>query len=65
MEEFSISEIAGLVQLAIGALTLLYLVFGLGARVAVTEFKVNQLWRWYIEDRRLNGKGDDAGADRG
>ena len=57
MGEFSISEIAGIVQLAIGAATFLYVVFGLGARLAVTEFKVDQLWRWYIRDRTPPGKG--------
>jgi hypothetical protein len=62
------SAIAGageLVQVAIGIVTLAYLVFGISARLALTEFKVDQLWRWYVRDRKHPGGGNDAGPDPG
>lgn len=52
-------------EFAISAVTLLYLVFGVSARIAVTEFKVDALWKWYIRDRRIPREGNDAANDPG
>jgi len=63
VESSSLDAAVQLLELAIGASTLLYLIFGLGARAAVTEFKVDQLWKWYIRDRKIPHGADDAAND--
>jgi hypothetical protein len=63
VEHVTLGGVAAFVQLAIGAVTLLYMVFGLGARLAVTEFKVDQLWR--LVWRGDLGTERSADADRG
>lgn|GEM_PF-5147019 len=51
-------------QLFLGAATLGYLVTRVSSRMAVTEFKVDQLWRWYIQDKRQKNPPGEAHADR-
>lgn len=57
--------VAALVQIAVGAATLGYLVFGLAGRMAVLEFKVDQLWRWRSLETSSTPRRKDAGSDRG
>ncbi len=49
-----VSSWADVAQLALGVSTL-YIVARVTARFAVVEFKVDQMWRWYHDERRRPG----------
>lgn len=60
--KLELGDVVAVAQLVIGFATLLYLVFGVSARIAVTEFKVDQLWHWHMRDRSRPRAGGEENA---
>ena len=52
-------------NLALATLTLLIFAVRVPARLAVMEFKIDQLWRWYANDHRPRSEDGEIDAHLG